>query len=312
MNSGLNPDVVKTELDFVFFSEFDLDAQPGFATARDSMVFRQKSTGLGTVRTEEIEGPGAWESHQEEEERTLTSIRAANPKNHEIVNYKKTIPIPQEYFEDDQHDTINESVRKAGIRGRTTQDKFAFDVYVDGFGGNHTTSDGSSLWNNSHTAVNGDSIDNLETGTLTADNLEVLFVSLQTQPSQDGELGGHNPTFLLVPTGLFAEAQEVAKSELKAGTGNNDLNYFSQIYPGLQIFHNPYLTSTYNGATNADTSYYLGSGNHSICRFVRKDITTEMVPPATDLRDRWFYKARYREVVSAISWEGAVASNGTV
>jgi len=64
--------------------------------------------------------------------------------------------------------------------------------------------------------------------------------------------------------------------------------------------------------SNTDTSYFLVSRIHSVTRWVRKALTTILVPPDTDERDRYRYKARFREIVSAISWEGIVGSNGTV
>ena len=99
---------------------------------------------------------------------------------------------------------------------------------------------------------------------------------------------------------------------MKAGTADNDLNYFSKIYPGMVIGTSAYLDSTYNTKNpNTDTSYFCVSRNHSIRRKVRKPLTTELVPPTTDKQDRYYYKARFRELAYALSWEGIVGSDGT-
>ncbi len=310
-NSGNNPSLVKTAIDSVFFGQYDYDEEPGIATALNPLIFRQATTSKGAEITEEYEGPGAWEAEVEEEERNLANIRTGNQKTHTVLEYRKTLKIPQTFFEDDMHDSVNRTIEKVGLRGRTTRDKNALNVYVDGFSA-ETTSDGVAIFSGNHIAMNKATIDNLETGALSGPNLKIVFKSLLQQKAQDGDLGGHVAAFLLVPTELFPLATEVTKSELIPGKMDNDLNYFSHIYPGLQVFQSPYLGVAYRSdITNADTSYYVGGRNHSIMRWVRVPIETKLVPPDTDDADRWTYKARYRELVSAISWEGLVGSNGT-
>jgi hypothetical protein len=309
-NSGNNSELVKTSLDEVFYSEFDYDSEPGIVTARNPLAFKQSSTDRGAVITSEYQPPGAWEEHIEEEERTIATVRTDNKTTHSVANYKKTLKIPQEFFEDDLHDSVRNSVNKVAFRGRTTQDKNALDIYAGGFDST-TTSDAAYLWSNSHAALNGSTIDNLETGALTASNLETLVKALLEQKAQDGDLGGHVPQGMLVPTALFPDALEITKSELKSGSTDNDLNYFSLIYPGMQVLQSPYLGASYHSYANADTSHYLIGRQHSITRWVRIPVETKLVPPDTDDQDRWTYKARYREVVAPVSWEGAVASNGT-
>ncbi len=311
-NTGNNPKLVKTAIDDVLFSEFDYPVLPGLATAENALLFQQDSTSKGAEITLEFSGVGRFDKHDEEESRVLATVRTGNEKTHTVDTWKKTLAIPQEFFEDDQHASVNGAIRDIARNAKITRDTNAIvdSSYGDGFSG-VLTSDAVALFSDSHTNLNGDTIDNLETGTLGAANLEILFRVLMEQKGQDGELGAHEPIALLVPTLLWPDAQEVMKSELKPGLTDNDLNYFSTAWPGVQIFHTPLLGSTYNGATNANTSYYLVSRNHSIMRWVRVPMQTEMVPPTTDLQDRWFYKARFREVVSPISWEGLVASNGT-
>jgi len=310
--SGNNPSLVKTAIDKVFYPEFDYEDEPGIANAKNSVLFMQDTTQLAAVITEEYSGVGEWESHDEEEERKLTTVRTGNQKTHNVANYKKTVKFPVEFFEDEKFGIVNRVIKDIAMRGRTTQDKKALSIYPDGLSGAATSSDGAALFSNSHTALgSGNTIDNLETGSLTPANLETLIRVLLEQQAQDGDLGGHVAKGLLVPPILFPDALEITKSELKSGTGNNDLNYFSLIYPGMQVFQSPYVGAAYNSYANANTSHYLVSRNHSITRIVRKGITTQLVSPDTDDQDRYTYKARYREVTSVISWEGLVASNGT-
>ena len=310
MNSGNNPDVVHTKLDDILYTSFDYDQIPGIAHAENPIIFIQDKTEKQKEHMEEFSGVGQWEAHDEEEYRKIATVRTANEKVLTVVNYKKTLKFPDEFMEDEMHKVVNNAVKAVGFRGRTTRDEKALFIYTDGFAST-TTADGVALWSNSHTSLSGDTIDTLETGALSPANLEILVRKLMEQKSQDNELGGHNPLGLLVPPILFPDTNEITKSEKQANTTDNNLNYFSQIYPGLQIFTNPYIGSTYASAANANTSYYLVSQNHSITRYVRRGMKTTLVSPDTDDRDRWTYKASFREVVGPISWEGAVASNGT-
>lgn len=310
-NTGLSPNTVKTALDAVYYPEFDLPEIPGYVGAENPIFFKRESIDRGAYITEQHLPAGKWDEHEEEEEIHIATIRTDNKKTHTVVNYKKALKIPVEYFEDEMHNVVQESVRTMAMRARTTKDDNALDLYADGFA-THTTSEGAYVWSNSHTTLSGDTVDNLETGVFNASNLETLFRSLVKQKAQDGELGSQVPVGLLVALNLFEDAQEVTKSELKSGTGNNDLNYFSKIYPGLTVGTSAFLNSSYNDATNVDTSYYLVSRNHSLKRFVRQDMVTNVVNYDVDDRDRYTYKGRFREVNSWISYEGAAASQGTV
>jgi len=310
LNSGANPKVVKTAVDEVLFTEYDYPNQPGTATAETAELF--KISGISNAAAIELEYGGAskWTKHAEEEDVEEDSVRTANATTHNVENWKKDLPIPKEFYDDDMHDVVNKSVADMGRKARLARDENALDIYGGGFD-DHTTPDAGYLWLATHTNLNGDTISNLETGAFTGDNLEILVRSLYEQKDQSGELGGHDPVALLVPPILFPDAQEICKSELKANVTDNNLNYFSMIYPGLKIFQSAWVGSTYNSYTNAQTAYYLVGRGHAIRRKVREAINTTLVSWEYDKKDRWMYKGRYREVAYAGTWEGAVASNGT-
>ncbi|MFA5772857.1 MAG: hypothetical protein WC974_09030 [Thermoplasmata archaeon] len=308
----LDKEVVRTELDEVLFEEYERESAPGEILATDKLFVKQKDISKGYVIYAENMGPGAFEKHVQEQNVKESTTKVGNKVTKEIENWKNSLPVAIESYEDDQHDVIQDNVREMGINARITRDKDVIQtLYGDGFDGT-TTPDGVYTWSNSHLNLNGDTIDNLETGTLTPANLETLVKSLRLQKKQDGLIGGHNPAGLAVPVALFPDAQEITKSELAAHTGENQLNYFSAIYPGLVVGSSGFLDSTFNDYTNANTSHYLVSRNHMLTRTVRLGLTTELIPYQYDAKDRWFYKARYREVPSAKGWQGAVASSGTV
>ena len=310
-NSGLNPSAVKTAIDEFFFSRFDYAEQPGFITAENPLAFRQASTDKATVITEEFGGPGEYGQTVEEQAAPEATIRSGNQVSRQITNFKKTLPIPKEYFDDDQFETVQRMFEMLGTRAKTTRDKNSFAIYEGGFS-TYTSNDGINIWSASHTNLNGDTIDNLESGALTPAAFETLWRNLVEQKSQDGEAGGHTPVAFLVPPILSPKAHEFLKSDLKANTTDNNLNYWSLLYPGLQIFSSIYLGSAHakTGYTNANTAHYLVSQNHSITRWVREGVYTRLVGWEGDDFDRWKYKSGFREKTGAVSWEGSVASTG--
>jgi hypothetical protein len=313
MNSGNNAEVVKTSLDEVLYTEYDREQEPGEILATDGLFFKQESTGMGAVQYAEYQGPGEFEVHAEEESRKLATVQTANKTTASVLNYKNTVYIPDEFYQDDQHSEVAHTASMFGMRARTSRDKHAFArTYAGGFATTIPTPDGAALFSATHTALDGSTVDNLDTGTLTPANLETVVRNLRLQNAQDGELGGHNAAGLLTPVVLFPDAMEITKSALAANSAENNLNYFSEVYPGMVVGASAYLDSANNTATNADTSYYVVSRNHRISRTVRQAIKTTLVSPDTDIQDRWTYKAGFREVAIAKTWEGVQASDGTV
>lgn len=309
LNSGLAPNIVKTAIDKVFFAEFDYPNQPGQATATDGLAFMQDSTDRQAVITEQYQGPGYYEERAELEEVPQGTSRVANQKTSNVVNFSKAVDISKNLFDDDQHTVVSRMIRDIARLGRVSRDRNAFRQFSLGFT-TQLSNDGVALFSNTHTTLGGQTVDNLETGVLTDANLEVMFNSLIDQVTQDGTLGGHMPACLLVPTALFKEATIIAKSELRSGTGDNDLNYFSQVYPGMVIKYSPFLSASQ--ADGSDTAHFLLSRNHSMMRWERQGIETALVDWQFQRNNNYIYKAEYREVVDSISFEGLIGSNGTV
>ena len=305
-NSSLAPDVVKTALDLVFDSEYGLAELPGYATAEDPMIFKQSTIDRQAVITEQFQGGGYFSSRAEQQDVQSATARVGNQKSFAVLNYAQQTDISKNMMDDDQHDTINMLVKRMARNARLTRDKNAFNVLNLGFT-TTLTNDGVALFSNSHITLNGDTVDNLETGALTEATLYTSYLSLINQKTQDGTLGGHQPACLLVPPALFKLAQEITKSVLKSGGGSNDLNYYSELYPGLEVKQSPFLSLAQGGS---DTAYFLFSRDHSLYRWVRQGIVTDIVDYKTQRNNNYIYKAEYREVIGPISFEGIVGSTG--
>lgn len=300
-------------LDEVFTSAYEMDKQPGEVRADDSLFFKQDNTEWLAVQYAESMGPGQFRATAEDEEVDEATVRVANRTSAEVFEFDRDIPISQRYQESSQaYGMVEKWVSELGTRARTSRDEQAFiRSYADAFSG-VTTPDGVALISNSHVALNGSTVDNLETGALSADNLATLIASLRVQRAQDGSLGSCHADGLLGPSVLHPTMTVVTESQLKPGTGNNDINYISRVYPGLVVGSSEWLDEDYNTTnSNGDTSYFVVSGQHSITRAVRVGIENEYVDPKFDRKRRAFYRARFSERVYAGTWVGIAASNGT-
>lgn len=308
-NSSLAPDVVKTAIDLVYNTEFNLEAFPGYGTVELEAIFRQDTTDRQAVIADQFQGPGYYQTRAEEQDVPMGTARVGNQQTYTVVNYAKSIDISKNLMDDDQHSTIDKLIRSTARVGRMTKSKVGFNVnYNLGFS-TTTTNDGIAYFATNHLTLNGTTVSNLETGHLTEPNLDIMFQDLGNQVTQDGTLGGHTPATLLVPLALFKTATEITKSEFKQGTTNNDMSYYSQIYPGLKVVQSPFLGTNFGGS---NTAYFLLSPDHSAFRWVRQDITTDMIDYKYQRNNNYIYKAEYREVTAPISFEGTIGNNGTV
>lgn len=306
IRTALASNTVKTALDFVFDTEFSGDQIPGVADATNGSVFKQDSASNAAVISEQFMGSGYFQTKSEEQEVSQGNFRVGNQKTVPVLEWAISQDIPKTYFDDEQHGIVKKAIAHIARNGRQTRDKYAFNQYNLGF----TTvksNDDVALFSNSHTALDGSTIDNLETGGLTETSLNTAFLSLQMQKTQDGTLGGHSPKVLLVPPALFKSANEITKSTRKSGTANNDLNYYSDLYPGLMVLQSPFLATSQGGS---DTAFFLLSGDHSMTRWVRQGVSTDMVPYANQRNNNYIYKASYREAVAPVSFEGLVGNSG--
>lgn len=305
-NTGPSLILVKTALDKLVAEEKLQIARTGKAEATDPIVFTQDKATNAAVVTSVMGGGGYFDKTTDD---VLTNkdaaVSASAPRTTLIANFKKNLPIARTFMDDQQQGAVSKAVKQQTRTWVSTQQLNAFAVYANGFT-TQTTSDNVSLYSNAHINQNGDTVDNLETGVLNDDNLNVVVNSLRTQLSQTGVIVGYEPDFLLTPVALHKTGMATAKSVLRAGTGNNDLNYWSELYPGLKVVYSPFLDAT------STTAYFVGAAGHGIMRFEREAFFTRLTDWENSDNDQYKYKMRAREEVDSIEYSGAVASNGTV
>jgi hypothetical protein len=308
-NSSINASVVKTELDEVFMQEYEADPGPKVARASDSYVFMQSTSDSAAEIIEVFKGVGKWDQRAEEADVANDDPRVGDQQTFSMLNFAKSVDIPKNMFDDDQHSTIGMIVRDFAEMARVSQDDHAMSLWRDAFtGATFTTNDGVSLINSAHTTLNGDTVDNSLTATLSTSSFESAMTTLMTQVNQAGVVRGHQGHCLLVPPALFREAIQITGSEYEAGTANNEINVYKNEY-GLVVKQSPYLSAAAGGS---NTAWFLLARNHSVYRWVRQGVVTEMVDYMYQRNNSYIYKGEYREQVGAITYEGVVGSDGTV
>lgn len=305
-NSGspaFSLELVRTFLDKLFTGTAN-KTRAGKANALDSVVFTQDRAYNAAVNST-VQGGGGYFQTTTNDVPTVnqTTVTAFNPKVSIVLQFLKNLPISRTFMADQQLSSVSKQVTEEGSNWAATRDRNAFNTYALGFS-TQTTVDGVSLFSNSHINANGDTVDNLETGALTDDTLNTTVNSLRSQLSQSGVIAGYEPDFLLTPVALHRTGMALAKSVLRAGGSNNDLNYFSEIFPGMKVVYSPFLDTT------STTAYFVGAENHGVTRFEREGFSSTMVDWQNQANDQYMYKMRSREVVDSIYYNGLVGSTG--
>jgi hypothetical protein len=309
----LSPDAVQTAIDAVMWEENQREQQPQYLGASDGFFFNTSGTDKYKFVYDEDQNVGMFEELGEQEEIRRTSTRIGNQTTATIVKYMKSIPISWEAFKADQVGKREKIGKQVGDRARLTQDFNAvLNTYGDAFAGSiSTTPDGDAAASNSHTTLTGGNVDNLETGALAPDALWTQVTSLANQKAQDDDAGSYVFEGFVVPFTLYKTAKETMNSTLIANSGENNLNIFDTDYGTVMIRASIFLGSTYNGNSNANTSYHLLSRNHQVTRKVFSELNTNLIEPQYSDTDSWEHRSRFAEVSFWGSWNGYVGSNGS-
>ncbi len=310
-------ELVKTALDELRDNTLLVQDNNGKARATDAQIFTQSKVDRAAWVSSVLGGGGYFKKTVSGVAQDISAKKTAvknafAPKTTIVAEFNQDIPISRSFMQDQQHETVNKSVRQAALAWVASQDQNAFSYFAFGFGTTQSTTigDAVALFSNSHVNANGDTVDNYETGVMSDANLNTCVVSLRSQKSQFGVIIGYEPKFILCGSTLHHDAVIVSKSVLRAGGAANDLNYFSEMYPGSRVVWNQFIDNS--TATNQATMYFVGTDQHGVVRFEREAMFSTLVGWETDADDLYKYKLRAREEVDTIEYTGLVGSDGTV
>jgi hypothetical protein len=299
--------LVSTVLDEIRDQAIMQNARKGKVEAIDPQVFTQRSEpGKGAVHTTVLGGGGYFDKNNTTDIPTRKDAAVTAPayRTTIIAEFSKNLSVPRTFMRNQQQSAVSKAVTQQTKTWLASRDQNAAYAYAYGFTVN-TTIDSVFLFSNSHVNQNQDTVDNYETGLLSDGNLNVVVNSLRQQLAQTGVKLGYEPDFLFVPAILHETGAAITKSVLRAGGANNDLNYWSDLYPEMKCVYSPFLDDV------STTAYFVGAQGHGVERMENEAFFTDLVDWKTHPQDLYTYKMRAQEEVDTIEYSGVVGSDGT-
>lgn len=299
--------LVSTVLDEIRDQAVMQNARKGKVEATDPQVFTQRSEpGMGAVHTTVLGGGGYFDkiTSTDVPSRKDAAVTAPAYRTTIIAEFTKNLTVPRTFMTNQQQSAVSKAVAQQTKTWLASRDRNAAYVYANGFT-TQTTIDSVALFSNSHVNQNGDTVDNLETGLLSDTNLNIVVNSLRQQLAQTGVKLGYEPDFLFVPGILHETGAAITKSVLRAGGANNDLNYWSDLYPEMKCVYSPFLDDI------STTAYFVGAQGHGVERMENEAFFTDLVDWKVNPQDLYVYKMRAQEEVDSIEYSGLVGSTGT-
>jgi len=305
LTSGANPDLVKTELDRLFYSVFNRTVMPNMGDIDQNDIFKQDSAKNSAINTENMADAGTWDTKTELQDVPEGTPATETARSFTVADYAQALYITKNFFDDEDWSAVAKMVEAMANKGFLTSRDNGFELYRGAFA-TYTTNAGDNIFSNTHTNINGDTVDNLLTAALAPAALSTAVAMLAEQVDQAGDIVGHDARVLLVPNRLYEDAVEITESTLKADTTDNNMNVYSAKY-NIHIKQSNRLSAAAGGS---DTAYYLLADQHNITRWKRQAINTTMVDWKFDSKNRYVYKGDFREVYGCPSYEGLVGSTG--
>lgn len=233
-------------------------------------------------------------------------IKQGSDKTVSVVKYGLMANFSEELVEDSKYPHIADTLKKMAKSARESQEVAFMNLLNNGFTST-LTADGLSLFNDAHTTPSGSVTIRNQLSTpadLAVGSLKVAIKDFRTNFRGDsGIINDIKPKYLVVPEDLRFDAIEIVKSQLLAGTEQNNINSLKD--EGLIVVASPHLT-------DADAWFLLGDKSDNGLRIVsRKGLETKAAGSEVGfINDSIYFKARYREEVAALHAIGAFGTAG--
>ncbi len=302
-----NFSIVQTELDSVFFQQFDFDDTfPGVAHATTGSIFKPIETTHAAWIQSINKGSGLFPAIGETQTVPLSTPSVRNKQTTLVQTFAQGIDISKQLFDDNMHGVWAEDVKDFAVKAKETQDYTAFGLFRNGFT-TALTADGSAIFS-THTLIGGGTQVNNSTAALTPTSLNTAIVSLGEQKDQAGVIRGNSPAILLVPLALWKHAKEITDSALIADSGNNNVNVYRSAL-GITVWTSNWLGAAAGGS---DTAWFLLANRHGFTRVIRQGIETALTDWRYSNNLTYRYQANFREAYFCADYAGAWGSTGTV
>ena len=304
-----NFSIVQTELDKVFFQQFDYDETfPGVAHATTASIFKPQDTTHAAWIQSINKGSGLFPAIGETATVPLSTPSVRNKQTTLILTFAQGIDISKQLFDDNMHGVWAEDVRDFASKAKDTQDFNAFRLFRNGFT-TELTADGVSIFNTAHPLIGGGTQSNTSSGAgsaLSPTSLNTAIVNLVEQKDQAGVIRGSSPAILLVPPALWKHAREITDSALIADSGNNNVNVYRSAL-GITVWTSHWLGAAAGGS---DTAWFLLAARHGFARLIRQGLETALTDWRYSNNLTYRYQANFREEVFCADYAGSFGAAG--
>lgn len=297
--------IVQTELDSVFYQNFDYAMFPGSATAMTGEIFKPLQTEQAAYIEETFKGVGLFPIIGETQTVPAGTPAVRNKLTTYVKDFAQGISISKNLFDDNMHGVWSRAVADFAQKAKVSQDQNAFKVFRNAFT-TTLTADGVAWISASHPLIGGGTTSNLISGALSPTTLNNAMIVLAEQKDQAGVMMGNVASILLVPTSLFKYAREITDSQQLVDTANNNTNIFKSAL-GVTVYTSIWIGANAGGS---DTAWFVLSRNHSVTRLIRQGIQTSLRDWTYSDNRTYFYQANFREEVYVVDYVGAVGSTG--
>jgi phage major head subunit gpT-like protein len=217
------------------------------------------------------------------------------------LKYTKGFRISEELYEDDLYNVMNKKPAALGRAARRTNEYYAAAIFNNAFSSG-TGGDGKYLISTLHPRADGGTAQSNGSSTgivLNEENLNTGILALEGQLDDKGQKIMAEAKTLLVGRALRKTAHEILKSEKRSETGDNDMNYYSEM--GMKVLSWHYLTSS--------TAWFLIDDSlHELNWFWR--VRPEFKQDNSFDTGAALYKTRERFSRGWSDWRGVWASKG--
>ncbi len=304
-----NFSIVQTELDKVFFQQFDYTSTfPGVARATTGEIFKPQDTDHAAWIQSINKGSGLFPAVGETQAVPLSTPHVTNKQTTQVLTFAQGINISKQLFDDNMHGVWAKDVSDFAEQAKNTQDANAFALFRLGFT-TALTADGVSIFNAAHPLIGGGTQSNVATGAgsaLSPTSLNTAITSLMEQKNQAGVITGSSPSVLLAPPALWKHAREITDSALIADSAQNNINVYRSAL-GITVYTSHWLGAAAGGS---DTAWFLLARNHGFTRLIRQGIETALTGWQYSQNLTYFYQANFRENYFCADYAGSYGAVG--
>lgn len=321
---ALNPDVIKSGLDKIFWDNYNKKKISGHVDHSDTRVFNQESIkNRAEVVSTIYQGIGEFTGTAEEGDYAESNFEQGPKRSIGFSKFTNSIKITEELEDDDMWGVVKKHVADLGRKAMQTKNRIRFDIWRGAFTATETilSEVGTEryLVDADNETLNGDSVDNSSVLEFGEDSVDELFTKLYTQVLHDGTIDeGQVASVLLVPTALHKEACVLLDTDKVIGSNNNDINYYSNKYD-ISLATSRYLGSQISDGSDpvfgditagSDTAHFLLGDDHRVMSYTRKALETNFREKKYSDNGTAKYLASFRDGQEAVDFIGVTGSTG--